>query len=178
MALGWLLGILAVLAEAPVPSRFWVGVGITLLAGGLMAMTLSTTRTARMLIGAATGGAAAWFGYRFAVVDRLKPWYDDDAFAILERDHLTMLAVGFSILVIGLGGLLEAVRAQSEPGSSPLPIRIVLLAIGAAIAAAACSLFGVSGNITLLVMVAVVAALATLTWLRRERSQTDFQPTP
>ncbi|MBT8208820.1 MAG: hypothetical protein HKN94_05395 [Acidimicrobiales bacterium] len=178
MALGWMLGIIGVLAEAPVPSRFWVGVGITLLAGGLLAMTLSTTRSVRMMIGAAAGGAAAWFGYRFAVVDRLQPWIDDDTFGILERDHLSTLAIGFSIFVIGLGGMLEAVRAQSEPGRSPLPIRIVLLAIGAAIAAAACSLFEVSSGITMLVMLAVVLALGTLTWLRQERAPSDFQPTP
>jgi len=36
----------------------------------------------------------------------------------------------------------------------------------------------VSGGITVLVIVAVVAALATLTWLRRERAPSDFQPAP
>jgi len=174
---GWAIGVAAIVVAGPVTNRFIAVVGITLLAGGLVAMTLIASRTWRMVLGASAGAFAAWLGYRFAFPDRILV-AKDDPLDLLDRDHIAAIATGLSVLAIGIGGLLEALRAQAAPGSSPTPVRVLLVLIGMGIAAAACLTLEVSGAITALVAVATGIGLVALTWLRRERPTSDFIPRP
>ncbi len=109
--------------------------------------------------------------------DRIIP-AADDPLEWIEREILAAIALGLSMLVIGFGGMLEAVRAQASAGSSPWPVRVVLLLIGGFIAAAACRAFEVSTGVTVLVLIATTIGLIALTWLRRERPTSHFVPRP
>ncbi len=178
MFAGWLVAVFCILTVGPVANRAIALMGFTLVAGGLLAATLSSTRMWRMIIGATGGSIAAWFGYRFAIDDRLIPGLRDDPFDLLDSEHLAALGVGLGALAIGLGGMLEAMRAQSEPGESPIVVRIALIAIGMFIAGAICSQAGVSAGISVVVTLATGVALASMAWLRTERPLADFQPSP
>jgi len=174
---GWAIAVAAIISVGPVANRFFAFVGVTLLAGGLIALTLTGTRTWRMVLGSSAGGLAAWLGYKFAFPDRLIP-AKDDPIDLIDRNHLAAIALGLAMLAIGLGGMLEAVRAQGSAGSSPWPVRVVLLLVGIFIAAAACAAFEVSAGVTVLVLVATTIGLIALTWLRRERPSSHFVPRP
>lgn len=174
---GWAVSVAAIVVVGPVANRVIAFMGVTLLAGGLIALTLTGTRTWRMVLGAAAGGFAAWLGYQFAFPDRILA-AQDDPLELIDRNYLAAIALGLSTLAIGLGGLLEAVRAQASPGSSPWPVRVVLLLLGMVIAAAACSALNVSFGVTVLVIVATTIGLIALTWLRRERPSSHFVPRP
>lgn len=174
---GWAVGVAAIVVVGPVTNQVTATLGITLLAGGLIILTLRGDRTSRMILGASAGAAAAWLGYHFAFPDRLIA-ARDDPLELIDRDHLAAVAVGLSVLSIGLGGLLEALRAQAAPGRSPLAIRALLVAIGMAIAAAACSALEVSVGISILVTLVTAVCLIVLTWLKRERPTADFVPRP
>ena len=178
MVIGWIIGVASLVLEDPVSSRIGALVGITLLGVGLIYVTLFTGRAWRMLIGSGAGAVAAWLGYRFGIDEHLIPVLEDDPLDVFDRVVLAPIALGTAVLTIGLGGLLEALRAQSEPGHSPLPVRIALIVIGGFIAAAVCSLAGVSDALTVAVVGATVLLMAALAWLRRERPLTDFQPSP
>ena len=179
MFAGWLVAIFCVLTVGAVANRALAFMGFTLLAGGLLAATLHSTRMWRMLIGATAGAAASWLGYRFAIEDRLLPAVrGDDPLDILTRDYLGAVGVGLGALSIGVGGLLEAMRAQNEPGESPVVVRIALIAIGMFIAGAICAWAGVSAGISVVVTLATGCALAAMAWLRSERPLADFQPSP
>jgi len=175
---GTALGCVATIAEGPVQSRLIAVMAFVLLGGGLIAVTLVGSRNERMLVGAAGGAIAAFLGYRFAIDDRLIPAIDEGTDTLLDRDLISAILVGASVLAIGVGGLLEALRAQSEPGQAPVPVRVLLVGVGVAIAAAACSLAGVSTGISILLMIASGAALVAIGWLRAERPPDDFQPAP
>ena len=86
--------------------------------------------------------------------------------------------MGLGALSIGVGGLLEAMRAQNEPGESPVVVRIALIAIGMFIAGAICAWAGVSAGISVVVTLATGCALAAMAWLRSERPLADFRPSP
>lgn len=174
---GWAVAVAAIVAVGPVANRVIAFMGVTLLAGGLIALSLTATRSWRMLLGASAGALAAWLGYQFAFPDRIIPAVDDP-FDVLDREHLAAMAVGLAVISIGLGGVLEAVRAQAAPGTSPWPIRALLLVLGMAIAVAVCSIFSITTAITALVSIASGIGLAVLTWLRQERPATDFVPHP
>lgn len=174
---GWAVGVAAIISVGPVTNRLIALVGITLTAGALILLTLTGPRVWRMVMGASAGAFAAWLGYRFAFPDRLIP-ARDDPLEYLDREHLAAVAVGLSMLSIGLGGLLESLRAQAAPGSSPMTVRVLLVGIGVGIALAACSAFGVSTAISIIVAVATAVGLVVLTWLRRERPNSDFVPQP
>ncbi len=178
MTIGWIVGIVVILVVGPVDGRVRALAGFTLLAGGLIAATLYSTRTWRMVIGLAGGAAAVWLGYRFAVEDRLRPGLENDPFDLLDRRHVAAILVGSAVLTIGLGGVLEAVRAQSEPGRSPLPIRVLLIALVTAVVAVLLDAVGADTLVVVLFTLATVISLATLTWLRRERPDFDFHPSP
>lgn len=174
---GWIVAVVAIVSVGPVTNRVIGFVGITLLAGGLIALSLTGTRSWRMLLGASAGALAAWLGYRFAFPNRIVPAIDDPS-EVLDREHLAAIALGLSLMAIGLGGMLEAVRAQAAPGRSPWPIRGLLIVLGMVIATACCSIFEVSTAVTALVVIATAVGLAVLTWIRRERPATDFIPHP
>jgi hypothetical protein len=174
---GWAIGIAAIVVVGPVSNRLIAVIGITLLAGGLIMLTLKASRTWRMVLGSSVGAFAAWLGYRFAFPDRILA-ARDDPLDLLDRDYIAAIAIGLSVLAIGLGGLLEALRAQAAPGSSPMLVRVLLVLIGMGVAAGVCLTFEVSGAITALVAVATGIGLVVLTWLRRERPTTDFIPRP
>lgn len=174
---GWAIAAAAIVVVGPVANRAIALMGVTLLAGGLIAMTLLSPRMWRMLLGASAGAVAAWLGYRFAFPDRLIPARDEPR-DLLDREKLAAVAIGLSMLSIGLGGLLEAVRAQAAPGSSPWPIRAALVAIGSAISWTACSIVGISLGVKVIVVLATGAGLVALTWLRRERPVDHFTPRP
>lgn len=174
---GWAIGIAAIVVVGPVTNRFIAAVGISLLAGGLIMMTLTASRTWRMVLGASAGAFAAWLGYRFAFPDRILA-ARDDPFDLFDREHISAIALGLSVLTIGLGGILEAMRAQAAPGSSPMPVRVLLVVIGMGVATAACLTLEVSGAISALVAAATGLGLVVLTWLRRERPTSDFIPKP
>jgi len=130
-----------------------------------------------MVFGAATGAVAAWLGYRFAFPDRIVP-ARDDPFEVLDREHIAAIGLGLSILSIGLGGLLESIRAQAAPGTSHLAVRILLVIIGMVIAGTLCAEFGVSGGVSAVATVAAGLGLSAMAWLRRERPTSDFVPRP
>lgn len=174
---GWAIGAAAIVVVGPVSNRLAAIVGLTLLAGGLIFLTLTGTRTWRMILGASAGAFAAWLGYHFAFPDRLIP-ARDDPLEFLDREHIAAVAIGLSVLSIGLGGMLEALRAQAAPGFSPWPARAALLCIGVAIAWAICSILDVSTPVRLIVALATAVGLAALTWLRRERPDDHFVPRP
>lgn len=174
---GWAIAVAAIIAVGPVANRVIAFMGVTLLAGGLIALSLTATRSWRMLLGASAGALAAWFGYKFAFPDRIIP-AADDPLDVLDREHLAAIAIGLSVISIGLGGVLEAVRAQAAPGTSPWPIRVLLLVLGMAITMALCSIFSIATAITVLLTIASGIGLAALTWLRRERPATDYVPHP
>ncbi len=174
---GWAVAVASIVTVGPVTNRIIAFIGVTLLTGGLITLTLTGTRTWRMVLGAAAGGFAAWLGYKFAFPDRIIP-AADDPLEWIEREILAAIALGLSMLVIGFGGMLEAVRAQASAGSSPWPVRVVLLLIGGFIAAAACRAFEVSTGVTVLVLIATTIGLIALTWLRRERPTSHFVPRP
>lgn len=175
---GTAAGIIATIVEGPVTNRLIAVMAFILLGGGLLALTLIGSRTERMLIGLAAGGLAGWIGYRFAVDDRLIPAVDDGLSTLADRGLVAAIVVGGSVLSIGLGAILEAVRAQAEPGQSPIPVRVLLIAVGVFIAGLICNYSGVSTGISILVMLAAGIALAAMAWLRAERSPEDFQPAP
>ncbi len=178
MTIGWIIGIVVVTVVGPVSSRMTALAGLTLLAGGLIAATLYSTRMWRMIFGLAGGAVALWLGYRFAVTDRLQPGIDNDPVDLLDRSHVSAILMGLSVMTIGLGGVLEAVRAQSEPGRSPLPVRILLIALVTAVVAGLLSAVGADTLIVVLFSAAVVISLAAVTWARRERPHHDFHPSP
>lgn len=172
---GWVVGVAAVLFVGPVANTLIALMGFTLVAGGLVALTLIAPRTWRMVLGAAAGAIAAWLGYRFAFPDRLIP-AKDDPFELLDRDHLAAVAVGLSTMSIGIGGLLESIRAQAAPGTSHIAVRVLLVAIGMVIAGAICSILGISSGISIVVTLATAAGLIAMAWLRRERPNSAFVP--
>ncbi len=174
---GWLVGVAAVLVVGPVANTIIALMGFTLLAGGLVALTLRGQRMWRMVLGATTGAIATWLGYRFAFSERLIPGRDDP-FELVSTDHLAAIVVGLSVFFIGLGGLLESVRAQASPGTSPLPVRIFLIVVGMVIAGGACAAVGVSTGISALVTLAAAAGLGAMAWFRNERPTSDFVPRP
>ncbi len=178
MVIGVIIGLGTLVIEDPVDNQFGAAVGLILLGGGLIYVTLFSARMWRMLIGAGAGAVAAWLGYRFGIDQRLVPVVEDEPTDVFDRVVLAPIALGTAVLTIGLGGLLEALRAQSEPGHSPIAVRVALIVIGAGIAAGICSLAGVSGGLTIAVVAATVLLLAALAWLRRERPPSDFQPSP
>jgi hypothetical protein len=177
MAGGWLVGTAAIIFVGSVANRAVAVMGLTLIAGGLIALTLTGPRTWRMVLGASAGALAAWLGYRFAFPDRLIPARDDPG-ELLDAEHFAAVAIGLSVLSIGIGGLLEAVRAQASPGTSHVAVRALLVAIGMFIAGAICSAIGVSTQISILVTLATAAGLIAMAWLRRERPTSDFTPRP
>ncbi len=172
---GWVVGVAAVLFVGPVANTLIALMGFTLVAGGLVALTLIAPRTWRMVLGAATGAISAWLGYKFAFPDRLVPAMDDP-FELLDRDHLAAVAIGLATMSIGIGGLLESIRAQAAPGTSHIAVRVLLVAIGMVIAGAVCSILGVSSGIAIVVTLATAAGLIAMAWLRRERPNSAFTP--
>ncbi len=174
---GWVVAIATILYGSPVANAVIAMMGITLLAGGLVAMSLYASRMWRMILGATGGALATLLGYEFAIADRL--WPARDAVRdILDIEHGVAIVLGLSVLSIGLGGMLEAVRAQAAPGQSPVAIRAYLIALGMVIAASLCRIAGVSAGVTVLVLVACGICLGALAWLRRERPLSDFSPQP
>jgi len=174
---GWVLGVAAVLMVGPVANTPIALMGLTLLAGGLVAISLRGDRMWRMLLGTSTGAIAAWIGFRFAVTERLLP-ARNSPFDLIDMDLLAAVTVGLSVFSIGLGGVLEAVRAQTMPGSSPTIVRIALICIGMAMTFALTRAAGVSTSIALLATMAAAAGLAAMAWLRNERPAADFVPQP
>lgn len=174
---GWAVAMAAILYDGPVANAVIAMMGITLLAGGLVAMSLYANRMWRMILGATGGAVATLLGYEFAIADRL--WPARDAIRdILDIEHAVAIVLGLAILSIGLGGMLEAVRAQAAPGKSPIAVRAYLIILGMVIAASLCRLAGVSTGVTVLVLVACGLGLGALAWLRRERPLSDFSPQP
>lgn len=174
---GWAAGVVTILVAGPVANRVIALMGISLIAGGLIALQLRGTRMWRMVLGASTGAVAAWLGFRFALSDRLLRVVDDPL-QLSDTDLLAAIGLGLCVLAIGVGGVLEAVRAQSAPGSSPLPVKVFLIFVGLFITAAIASSVGVSTGITLLLATATAAGLSAMAFLRRERPASDFVPQP
>ncbi len=174
---GWLAGVVVIFVLGPVTNRLIGLMGISLIAGGLLGLSLRATRMWRMVLGASTGAFAAWLGFRFAFEDRLIPAIGDPL-ELADVDILGAIALGLSVLSIGVGGVLEAVQAQAAPGSSPLPVKVFLIAVGLVITAAIASAAGVSTMITILLALAAAAGLAAIAFLRRERPSSDFVPQP
>lgn len=172
---GWVVGAAAVLLVGPVANSLIALMGFTLVAGGLVALTLVAPRAWRMVLGAATGAVAAWLGYQFAFTDRIIP-AADDPLDVFDRDHIAAIGVGLAAMAIGIGGLLESIRAQAGPGKSPIPVRILLVVIGMIIAAATCATLGVSNGISVVVTLATAAGLIAMAWLRNERPTSAFRP--
>ncbi|MFT7476496.1 MAG: hypothetical protein ACI81L_003451 [Verrucomicrobiales bacterium] len=177
MAGGLIVGVAAVVSVGPVTNRATALIGLTLVAGGLIVLTLTGPRTWRMVFGAAAGAVASWLGYRFAFPDRIVP-ARDDPFELLHREHIAAIGLGLSVLSIGLGGLLESVRAQAAPGTSHIAVRALLVMIGMAIVGTLCVEFGVSRGVSAVATVAVGLGLTAMAWLRRERPTSDFVPRP
>ena len=174
---GWIAGVVMILMIGPVANRLIALMGISLVAGGLVGLHLRANRMYRMVLGASTGAVAAWLGFRFALSDRLLPAVGDPL-ELADSDRLGAIALGLAVLSIGLGGVLEAVRAQASPGSSPLPVKVFLIFVGLTITAAIASAAGVSTGITLLLAFAAAAMLSAMAFLRTERPSSDFVPQP
>ena len=161
----------------PVANTIIALMGVSLLAGGLVAISLRGERMWRMILGATGGAIAIWLGFRFAVSERLIH-VRDSPFDLADTDLLAAIALGLSVLTIGLGGVLEAIRAQTMPGTSPAPVRVLLILLGMAMTFALCNTAGVSGGIGLIATFAAGAGLAAMAWLRNERPAGDFVPQP
>ncbi len=174
---GWVAGALIIFVDGPVANRLIALMGISLVAGGLIGLHLRATRMWRMVLGASTGAFAAWLGFRFAFSDRLLPSVGDPL-ELADSGRLFAIGLGLCVLSIGTGGVLEAVRAQGTPGSSPLWVKVFLIIVGLIITGAIASGAGVSTGITLLLAVAAAAGLAAMAFLRRERPASDFMPAP
>ena len=178
MTIGWIVGVVVVIIVGPVDGRLRALMGLTFLAGGLIAATLYSSRPLRMLFGLTAGAAAVWLGYRFAIDDRLRPGLEGEPLDLLDRDHVAAILMGLAVATIGLGGILEAVRAQSEPGRSPTPIRVLLIVITTVIVAL---LLGTAGADTLVVVLftpTTAVAPATLPRVPPGRPAFDFHPSP
>lgn len=174
---GWIVGLLAIVAERPVSNFVIAVMGITLLGGGLLALSHRGDRMWRMLLGGTAGALTTWLGFQFAFVDRLLPVRDTPRDA-LDLSFLTAVVLGLAVLAIGIGGILEAVRAQAAPGNSPVVVRVYMIALGMAIAGAICATAGLSTRVTVVVLLAIASVLGALAWLRRQRPASDFTPTP
>ena len=172
---GWVVGVASILLVGTVSNRIIALMGMTLVAGGLVGLSLRGPRTWRMLLGSIAGAIAAWQGFRFAITERLVPGRDDPL-ELIGTDQLAATALGLAVLSIGVGGLLEAIRAQAAPGTSPPVVRIVLVLLGMVIAWGACVTLGIAGSIAILVAIATGAGLSAMAWLRNERPSTDFLP--
>ena len=172
---GWVVGAASILFVGTVGNKVIAIMGISLVAGGLVALSLRGPRSWRMVLGAAAGAVAALLGYRFALTERLVPGIDDPL-GLIDSDLLAAIALGLAMLSIGLGGILESVRAQAAPGTSPLVFRIVLVLLGMAIAWGTCMTLGISSAIGIIVALATGAGLSAMAWLRNERPSTDFLP--
>jgi len=174
---GWAVGVLSILAFGTVANVVIALMGITLLAGGLFAVSLNGHRTWRMVLGATAGAVALWLGYRFAFADRLFPVRTRPR-DLLDTELVAAVVLGLGVTSIGAGGLLEAVRAQAAPGRSPLVVRGYLVVVGMFIAGILCTEAGVSNTISLLAVFAAGVGLGALAWLRRERPESLFSPQP
>ena len=174
---GWALSVFIILFVGPVANQVIALMGITLAAGGLIGLSLKSTRMYRMVLGASTGAFAAWLGFRFAFSERLLPGISDPL-ELVNRDRLGAIALGVGVMSIGVGGVLEAVRAQRSPGSSPIPVKIFLIVVGVLITFGIARTAGVSLLITLLLSIAAGAGLAAMGFFRNERPSTDFVPQP
>lgn len=177
IAAGWIVAILSILAFGTVANVIIALMGVTLLSGGLIAVSLNKDRTWRMVLGATAGAVAFWIGYRFAFADRLFPIRSTPR-ELLEVEILGSIALGLAVTSIGAGGLLEAVRAQAAPGRSHIAVRIYLILVGMFIAGVLCTEAGVSNSIAILAVFAAGIGLGTLAWLRRERPESHFSPQP
>ncbi|MGI9608338.1 MAG: hypothetical protein ACR2P0_19570 [Acidimicrobiales bacterium] len=175
---GWVVSTAAAILENPIENSRLAILALAFVGGGFIALSLFGSRMWRMLIGSAAGGVAAWQGWLFGVDERLIPLLEDDPIDMLDRFTVASISFGLGILAIGLGAMLEALRAQSEPGRSPLIARIALIIIGVGVAAAVCSLADVSGGPMVAVLAAVAALFAALAWFRRELPESDFHPSP
>ncbi len=174
---GWIAAVVIIIIVGPVANRVIALMGITLASGGMIGLVFRSTRMYRMVLGASTGAFAAWLGFRFAFSERLIPAVSDP-FELVSRDRLGAIVLGLSVLSIGLGGVLEAVRAQHEPGSSPVPIKVFLISVGLLISFGISRAAGVSLGIAMLLSLAAAATLAAIGFLRTERPSTDFVPQP
>ena len=178
MTIGWIIGVVVVIVVGPVDGRVGALAGLTFLAGGLIGATLYAGRTWRMVFGLIAGTLAVRLGYRFAVDERLRPGLENEPLDLLDREHVAAILLGLAVAAIGGGGILEAIRAQSEPGRSPLPVRILLIVATTVIVGVLLNTVGADGLIVGLFTAATAVSLATLAWLRRERPEYDFQPSP
>ena len=174
---GWAVGVAAILLLEAVASSVIAIMGLTLLAGGLIALHLKGARMWRMILGATTGAFATWIGFRFAFSERILPVASDPV-ELADRELLGPVALGLCVFFIRVGGVLEAVRAQSAPGSSPIQVKVYLIIVGLVITAAIATTAGVSPTITLLLAVAAAVGLAAMAFLRNERPASDFVPQP
>ena len=143
---GWIAGVIIIFAMGPVANRLIAIMGLSLLSGGLIALALHADRMWRMILGATAGSITAWLGFRFAFSDRLIPAVSDPI-ELANTDRLGAIALGLLVFGIGLGGVLEAVRAQASPGSSPLPVKVYLIFVGLLITVAIANVLGVSALI-------------------------------
>lgn len=175
MAGGWLVGAAVIFFVGPVENTAIALMGITLIAGGMIGLVLKGERLYRMVLGATTGAFTTWMGFRFAFSDRLIP-VASEPLELTDRDLLAAIVLGLSVFIIGIGGVLEAIRAQQDPGSSPLPVKVFLIVVGLVITAAIATTAGVSQVITLVLSVAVAVGLSAMAFLRRERPVSDFLP--
>jgi len=174
---GWIISVIVIVTQGTVANVLIALMGVTLLGGGLLALSLKSSRMWRMVLGGTAGALATWLGYQFAFVDRLIPGRNAPR-ELLDVEIIASIILGLAVLAIGIGGLLEAVRAQAAPGNSPVLVRIYMIALGMAIAAAICATAGISNGVTIIVLLAIAAVLGALAWLRRERPSSDFTPTP
>lgn len=175
MAGGWLVGAAAIFFVGPVENVAIALMGISLIAGGMIGMVLKAERMYRMVIGASAGAFTAWLGFRFAFTERLLPVVSEPR-DLADQDLLVAIALGLAVMFIGIGGVLEAVRAQRDPGTSPLAVRVFLILVGLFITAAIASAAGVSPAVTALLAVSVAVGLTAMAFLRRERPLSDFLP--
>lgn len=174
---GWIVGVATIMIIGPVTSRLIAVMGLTLLAGGLIALHLRGERMWRMVLGATAGAVSSWVGFRFAFSERLLPILDSPL-DLADRELLGAIGLGLCVLTIGAGGVLDAVRAQAAPGSSPIQVRVYLIVVGLVITAAIATTAGVSQGITFLLAIATAVGLAAMAFLRNERPASDFVPQP
>ncbi len=172
---GWIAAVVVIVAIGPVANKVIAIMGLSLIAGGLVGLCLKAERTYRMVLGASTGAFITWLGFRFALADRLLP-ATSEPLELADRDRIGAIVLGLSVLAIGVGGVLEAIRAQRDPGSSPVPVKVFLIAIGLFITAAVSTTAGLSPTLSLVLAVAVAIGLSAMAFLRRERPLSDFAP--
>lgn len=102
------LAILGALGNPIVPTIGYVAVGTA-----MTFLIIDGASQLRIWVGLAAGLALGIFGWRFTISQRVWPALSDVE-SLADGDVLLAICIGFATLAVGLGCLLESLRAATE----------------------------------------------------------------